>query len=686
MSGAMLAPKWPDAGYLPTSLRSDVMPQRKQQLAEVSEACILARAEGKPAPCAQVLNISLFFDGTNNHNESDSAANPRNTSNIARLYHASIQDDAARSNGYYSYYINGVGTEFKEIGEMKPSEGGLAFAAGGDQRILWGLTRLVHAVQLALSGQQDVLKDPEAKALVDRMEYTRYKTVNDREVVSNALKKDRQEVMNEAMQPLLEKIKQPYKPEIRKIKLFVYGFSRGAAEARVFVGRLEELCTEEGGGKLFYGLPISVEFLGLMDTVASVGVAGISGGAEGHMGWADGTLALAADLSFLKQTAHLVSAHEQRLCFPLDSIRLKNGSYPQSTMGEWVYPGVHSDVGGGYPPGDQGKAPKSQGMLLSQMPLHHLYSLAFKAGAPLRVQTAKLSDLKQVAGTDLDIFQHEPWREMDPDTVKEFEIDAELIQRYNAWVAQAKTASTVADILEYQSAQITAWRIERYAGGPNGLGPGQADCTYYKQSEDAPAWVRKKQNDAWKKQSKATKNAQSGKPVELNDPEGKAAPVSYTPNLSKTYEPTMDQTQLRDGADDFSDDYFDRVSFKVGNLEGMMASVFLMFPRIFSEDCGQERVTMRHAGTELYSSVIGDEKLMALYDNHVHDSRAWFMHSALAKREPGGSYLRYRTIYFTDGIHNKEQYCKMPSKPDAVFGPARMRSVNNLGLNSSSSP
>ena len=47
-----------------------------------------------------------------------------------------------------------------------------------------------------------------------------------------------------------------------------------------------------------------------------------------------------------------VSGHEQRLCFPLDSVRRANGKYPPCAI-EVVYPGMHSDIGGGYPPGSR---------------------------------------------------------------------------------------------------------------------------------------------------------------------------------------------------------------------------------------------------------------------------------------------------------------------------------------------
>ena len=38
----------------------------------------------------------------------------------------------------------------------------------------------------------------------------------------------------------------------------------------------------------------------------------------------------------------------------------------------------------------------------------------------------------------------------------------------------------------------------------------------------------------------------------------------------------------------------------------------------------------------------------ALFDDQVHDSRAWFMHAALGTREMWAGYFRYRMIYFSD--------------------------------------
>nr|WP_229612989.1 DUF2235 domain-containing protein [Pseudomonas syringae] len=53
---------------------------------------------------------------------------------------------------------------------------------------------------------------------------------------------------------------------------------------------------------------------------------------------------------------------------------------------EVIYPGVHSDLGGGYPPGDQGKAiGRDDRFLLSQIALNEMYADAFAHGAPLKI-------------------------------------------------------------------------------------------------------------------------------------------------------------------------------------------------------------------------------------------------------------------------------------------------------------
>jgi hypothetical protein len=78
----------------------------------------------------------------------------------------------------------------------------------------------------------------------------------------------------------------------------------------------------------------------------------------------------------VERCVHYVSAHEVRRAFPLDSVRVDK-IYP-SNCEEVVYPGVHSDVGGGYGPDEQGRDHD-----LSVIPLRHMFAEALRAGVSL---------------------------------------------------------------------------------------------------------------------------------------------------------------------------------------------------------------------------------------------------------------------------------------------------------------
>lgn len=66
---------------------------------------------------------------------------------------------------------------------------------------------------------------------------------------------------------------------ITEINVSAFGFSRGATEARIFMNWLQYApnVTSQGSGsskKLFYrGKPLKAKFLGIFDTVESIGMA-----------------------------------------------------------------------------------------------------------------------------------------------------------------------------------------------------------------------------------------------------------------------------------------------------------------------------------------------------------------------------------------------------------------------------
>ncbi|MCP1293414.1 DUF2235 domain-containing protein, partial [Chromobacterium sp. S0633] len=268
--------------------------------------------------CTKSITISLFFDGTNNHEPSDREAKPLNTSNIARLFHATMglrPGDATdilsspgsklKDQGLYRYYIPGVGTRFPEIGELKPMSSGLIFANGGEDRINWGLTRIIDA--LSINYTQNRLDDTVAREMIT----TQMRTAGSQ---PNGYRY-RQDALRPHLEALAEARYAKPRPTVLGIRLFVYGFSRGAAEARVFARWLEALTrpadAPEGAVEVQHrliGIPISIRFMGLFDTVATVGLANSLPMADGHMAWAgDSQLRLSDNPLFLEQCQHFVA-------------------------------------------------------------------------------------------------------------------------------------------------------------------------------------------------------------------------------------------------------------------------------------------------------------------------------------------------------------------------------------------
>lgn len=114
----------------------------------------------------------------------------------------------------------------------------------------------------------------------------------------------------------------------------------------------------------------------------------------------------------VEQCVHFVAGHEVRGCFPLDSVRV-GGKYPGNAM-EVMYPGAHSDVGGGYAPGDLGVSQRNEDML-ARIPGYDMYIAALKAGVPLL-----------------------PWSELPQLDRDDFLPSKDVQQRYNAYVRDAK--------------------------------------------------------------------------------------------------------------------------------------------------------------------------------------------------------------------------------------------------------
>ena len=121
-------------------------------------------------------------------------------------------------------------------------------------------------------------------------------------------------------------------------EISVFGFSRGAAIARRFVSHLQTHGLEEREKGAGSGTPIPVRFVGVWDTVLSEGAPEKNQNVRdpAELGESDG-IGPAVNRVF-----HLVSIDDPRKVFTPTLFA------PDDRVTEVWFPGVHSDIGGGY--------------------------------------------------------------------------------------------------------------------------------------------------------------------------------------------------------------------------------------------------------------------------------------------------------------------------------------------------
>lgn len=137
--------------------------------------------------------------------------------------------------------------------------------------------------------------------------------------------------------------------EVEELILDVFGFSRGAATARHFVNEVSK--AQEGVlGKAFTetGLAwpdkVTIRFLGIYDTVAAIANPSSLDLSPSNDRNYPANIGIASGVAYV---AHITAEHERRQNFALNSLRDDSGNLPPN-VGEWVLPGAHSDIGGGY--------------------------------------------------------------------------------------------------------------------------------------------------------------------------------------------------------------------------------------------------------------------------------------------------------------------------------------------------
>ncbi|GAB3383251.1 T6SS phospholipase effector Tle1-like catalytic domain-containing protein [Massilia agri] len=409
-------------------------------LRPLSAAAGLAAGAGQtamappPGSCRQRPWLSFFFDGTGNNLDADVGTSKH--SNVAKLYRVHAEDDPV--NGVYRIYIPGVGTYFRDVGDDGGGTLGLGSGRLGDARLDWALAQF-----------------------------------------------------DQRMSRHLARANSPGN-EIIEINIALFGFSRGAALARAFANMLlDKRCVAgRNGWRVKQGNHrLRIRFMGLFDTVASVGLPmstnnvgkvaaalglkhiiatrlshpdyeatrpaslafaeGAAPGADpapgrfdGHQDWG-GRMAIP---DMVEHVRHFVAAHEIRNSFPVDSVSiLRDGRVVKpEQFHETVFPGAHSDVGGSYRPGEGGRSSDGRAKL-GLVPLHSMYRFALENHVPLLGAGA--------------------WKEMHRE---DFDISPQLLEHYNHYQAKLQGISNLGPLVNAHMALYLAWRFRAIRLKQNG--------------------------------------------------------------------------------------------------------------------------------------------------------------------------------------------------------------------------
>ncbi len=406
---------------------------RESAMRAKAMACIRSP---KTTRCQGQVYASLFFDGTGNNDRwiedgQTKTQRARNKhSNVARLFDAHLDEP---ENGFYRYYMPGVGTPFQEVGDTSSMEynyAGMGCGYKGADRINFGIVSVLNAVNNYLTGGP-LLSPSETGTFAATMSRDALGPIS----IEGAMRWTALTALEEKLAGVIAN----HQRKVTQINVSIFGFSRGAAQARACAFWLAQICERHGGGLSLAGVPLRIGFMGIFDTVASVGLGDALPLTDGHMAWANGTQTIHPAV---EECAHFIALHEQRASFPLEA------AVGRGNVG---YPGMHSDVGGGYCPGDQGKSMPDWAASphLSQIPLIDMHFAAIKAGVPMKT-------MEEI--------------QADPGLAKSFATDPRLVRAYNRWLgSHGVKPADIREFTEAHTRHYLRWRAVLHLGGGVGV-------------------------------------------------------------------------------------------------------------------------------------------------------------------------------------------------------------------------
>jgi hypothetical protein len=434
--------------------------------------------------CKTNLFFGFFFDGTKNNYRL--AETSKSHSNVARLYDCypglsvpgvlpastDWQHNPSRYTHFFKVYVPGVASPFPQVndsGEGWQLTRGAATGALGEQRIIWALLQAINNIHRYFL-KTPLVQPSETENLLNRIILSKHARrlmeegdwqnapVPNKEINGHA-RREFEKLLSRLHSAISRhwpdpKTGRPSKVDpaiVKKIYVSIFGFSRGATQARAFTNWLHSLCRLDArlrgktGTMSLGGFEIQFDFLGLFDTVASVGLGNTLGNSiagrllDGHGAWADAEDSLRVPSGV--KCLHLVAAHEIRRSFPVDSISVKGQL--ADTCEEIVVPGVHSDVGCGYCPGEQGRGRAADGSdMLARIPLLMMYKTARLNGVPLKLELTNAPAQAR------------------------FALSPEAIKAFNAYIATCReTSGPIHRIMREQARKHIEWRVFRRIHG-----------------------------------------------------------------------------------------------------------------------------------------------------------------------------------------------------------------------------
>lgn len=585
------------------------------------------QVELKPVTtCRQTLWFSFFFDGTGNNLYADEGL--RKHSNVAKLFRVHKPTDQV--NGVYSFYLQGVGTYFSEVGDDGGDLTGLSFGRKGSDRLEYALKKFDESIKRHL-----VLANSPSNV-------------------------------------------------ISEINISVFGFSRGAALARAFVNLfLKERCIQSRGKWVLKtgSWPLRVRFLGLFDTVASVGLPmsnnttskigtafsslryivndrlasfigtrpsslafshnGVAGADpapgiyDGHSDWGN---MLQID-PMVEEVRHFIAAHEIRNSFPVDSVSFlrENTASKPAHFYETVYPGVHSDVGGSYAPGEGARA-TSPSENLGVIPLMHMYNYALINGVPL------LPVLK--------------WSEKNK---ADFAMDPDLLATYNHYVKALGASTSLGELMNKNMRLYYAWRFRAIRMKLSGNKSEAERVSRWNGKFKEDEVLLNKEVDALRqKKEKAAReldlllqlrsiramnmsNAQSAPPPTAEDIDQARKKLEIAQDKFLAAKSRLDalpnMANLQSRLDFYDAQLMDDVKSIMGPLRERYPG--LPAPNVLRRSLRPHYKALVTAYEDefVHNRGMNDEKLIKFFDNYVHDSLAGFAKDATLPSDPRVVYL-----------------------------------------------